>query len=89
MSEGLPVKCGRHGEQPRTWLCSHSRQSLKDGRLRGFYWSDDGRTGWCSACEELRLSRGGEIDTRMERAMGMTLTCGGCFEDAKRINGFD
>lgn len=85
----MPFKCGKHGHQATSQVCAHTIRTLKDGKGRGFYWSDDGRTGWCQECEDYRNAMGGEWSPRVQKYMDVRLLCAVCFDNAKRHNGFD
>jgi hypothetical protein len=78
------VICEVHGPQQKAYVCEHIVQTLHDGKPRGLCWSND--NGWCSACEDLRISSGGDWTDDLMRKIGVTLVCSGCFNEAKRIN---
>jgi len=86
------VECHQHGSQPETFVCEHVVQSLRDGVPRGFHWSDAAENergdAWCSACNERLQAAGGEWTPEAERFANVKLLCGGCYDQAKRLNGF-
>lgn len=88
----LLVECRRHGPQEETFVCEHVVQSLRDGRPRGFYWSDRVETArgdaWCSTCNEALQAAGGEWTAETEKLANVKLLCGACYDEAKRLNGF-
>ena len=82
------VHCDSHGDQEETFVCQHLARSLTTG-LRGGYWcSKNTETSrpdaWCSVCEE--LSGGGDWDEESEKAAGIVLICGGCYDAARELN---
>ncbi len=85
------VECCTHGKQQATYVCQHIVQTLKDGKSRGF-WSAEPEQGnerpdsWCTACEEMVNSLGGEWNDESEAFAGVTLLCGACYDRAKELN---
>ena len=85
------VECCDHGKQQATYVCQHIVQTLRDGKLRGF-WSAEAEAGntrpdsWCSACEDVVSKAGGEWDDESEEFAGVTLLCGACYDRAKAMN---
>jgi hypothetical protein len=84
------VECGRHGSQPATFVCRHLVQCVRDRQPAGFHTagnSDAERPdAWCSACEEKVQSTGGEWTDESESFAGVTLLCGQCYDQARRLN---
>jgi len=83
------VRCTTHGEAEATYVCCHIVDTLDTGTPVGFHWPAD--TGlsrpdaWCSECEQVRVSEGGDwTDTAMEFVQ-MSVLCGGCYDRAKAI----
>ncbi|MEO0398922.1 MAG: hypothetical protein AAF224_05805 [Pseudomonadota bacterium] len=80
------IKCGTHGEQPRTFVCVHIIETLKDGEPRGFFWNNpDGEfQAICAACNDLS-----EEEFYAQEEELVEELCFGCFQDAAAINGID
>jgi hypothetical protein len=82
------VHCESHGDQDETFVCQHLAKSLSTG-IRVGYWcaKDEEATrpdAWCSACEQ--LSGGGDWNEESEKAAGIVLLCGRCYDLAKAQN---
>lgn len=84
------VECREHGSQPATFVCRHLVQALRDRRPVGFWTSDDAVNprpdAWCDACEAKVQSTGGEWTDESEGFAGVTLLCGTCYDEARRMN---
>jgi hypothetical protein len=83
------VQCDKHGLQDETFVCQHIVATLVDGVPRGFHWANSDRSrpdAWCSRCNE--TSNGGDWTPETERAAGVKLLCGACYDAAKALNGF-
>ena len=85
-----PIECAEHGVQPATFVCQHLAESLRTGNPVGFHDSGNPDTprpdAWCSACNEMLLSTGGEWTDESESYAGVTLICGACYDAAKALN---
>lgn len=84
------VECCEHGKQPATFVCQHIVQSLRDGKSRGFWSSEESPDNprpdsWCSECEEV-VNRVGEWNDESEAFAGVKLLCGACYDRAKAMN---
>jgi hypothetical protein len=81
------VECGRHGSQPKTFVCQHVVQSLRDGVARGFWWAEDPGNprphAWCTGCNQRLARAGGEWTGWAEELAGVTLICGACYDRAR------
>jgi hypothetical protein len=80
------VHCVEHGETEPAFVCGH----LVRGVGLGFFVAyDPGNArphAWCGACEALRIRHGGEWPEEVERSLGVTLLCGGCYDRARDRN---
>jgi hypothetical protein len=89
---GNTVECNEHGAQEATFVCRHLAESLSTRRPVGFYFASEARgDAWCSACEHVRVREGGETgdwNERSEAFAQITLLCGSCYDEVKRLNGF-
>ncbi|NIP23995.1 MAG: hypothetical protein GWN77_02925, partial [Gammaproteobacteria bacterium] len=70
------VECDKHGLQQATFVCRHIVQSLRDGKPRGFWSSEESPDNprpdsWCDACEQL-VNRVGEWNDESEAFAGVT-----------------
>ncbi|MEO0320913.1 MAG: hypothetical protein AAF199_08495 [Pseudomonadota bacterium] len=78
------LKCGTHGRQPETYVCTHIVETVADGEPRGFWWSyEDGAfEAVCGACNDLDAAA-------FEASMAETMRtlCYGCFRLAADVNG--
>ena len=88
--EGHYVECCEHGKQQATYVCQHIVQSLRDGKPRGFWSSEESPENsrpdcWCSACEDI-VNRVGEWNDESEAFAGVKLLCGACYDKAKQMN---
>lgn len=88
--EGHYVECCEHGKQQATYVCQHIVQSLRDGKPRGFWSSEESLENprpdsWCSACEDV-VNRAGEWNDESEAFAGVKLLCGACYDRAKLMN---
>lgn len=93
MSDSFDLKlihCDEHGEQQATFVCQHILQTLKDGRPRGFWTSDNPENprpdAWCAECETKVQETGGEWNDESEAFAGISLLCGACYDRAIAIN---
>jgi hypothetical protein len=85
-----PVECSEHGPQEATFVCRHVVGSLRDRQPVGFWTSDrevPRPDAWCSACQKVVQAAGGEWDDDSEAFAGVTLLCGACYDEARRLNG--
>lgn len=84
------VECAHHGVQQATFVCQHLANSLSTGRRVGFFCAEGGDNlrpdAWCEACEEKRLSTGGDWSDESESFAGITLICGACYDQARALN---
>ena len=89
MSETL--KCEAHGEQQTTFVCQHLARSLKTRDKVGFFYSgslEDRSDAWCARCEEVPIREGGESgdwNERSEPFAKITILCGECYDEVRRI----
>jgi hypothetical protein len=87
---GREVHCERHGRQQATFVCCHIVRGLREGVSYGFYWADDPDNprpdAWCTACNELVASTGGEWTDESEAFAQVTLLCGACYDRARAMN---
>jgi hypothetical protein len=85
------VICGEHGEQPRTYVCDHIVQTLRDRRPRGFFFDADSDQeypdAWCGQCDEMLHAAGGEWTEELGTTAHVRLLCARCYLTAKAING--
>lgn len=84
------VECSEHGQQQATYVCQHIVQSLRDGKPRGFWSSEESPDNprpdsWCSTCEDV-VNRIGEWNEESESFAGISLLCGACYDRAKDMN---
>jgi hypothetical protein len=86
------IQCERHGLQEETFVCQHIVTSLQDREPRGFHWPGESNQrrpdAWCSECNERLRQAGWEWTSEAERQANIQLLCGGCYDDAKGLNGF-
>ena len=87
------VDCGIHGKQERTFVCQHIVQTLRDRQRRGFYWgaAEPGTTrgnAWCGECDKMLEAAGTNWTEELEKVAKISILCGGCYDEAKRLNGF-
>jgi len=90
MIDSTTIDCPEHGEQQETFVCQHLATSLKTKKVVGYFCStetsDNPRPdAWCIDCEELVQEKGG-WDEESEKFAGITLLCGCCYDNAKKIN---
>ncbi len=80
------IRCGTHGTQDETIVCTHIVESLKDAEPRGFSWnvSDGVFEALCEACNNLS-----EAEFAARRDEIVARLCFGCFQDAAALNGVD
>jgi len=88
------VECQTHGQQERTFVCQHIVQTLRDGQRRGFFWGDPDPGGtrgdaWCAQCDAMLEAAGGTWTDELGAKAKVSILCGACYDEAKRINGFD
>jgi hypothetical protein len=80
------VHCAEHGVTRATFVCGH----LVHGAGLGFFAAyDPGEVrphAWCGRCEDLRIAHGGEWPEEVERSLGVTLLCSGCYDRARERN---
>lgn len=71
-------------------MCRHILLSLEDREPVGFHWpanSDEDRpNAWCSACDDLERGHDGEWSEDSLEVVGISLVCGDCYDEAKRLN---
>lgn len=84
------VECCQHGQQQATYVCQHIIQTLRDGKPRGFFSSEESPENprpdsWCGECEDL-VNRIGEWNDESESFAGVSLLCGACYDRAKELN---
>lgn len=86
------IECSEHGIQEETFVCCHLAESLQSDERIGFYYSDEPRgDAWCSACEKVRISEGGDTgdwNDVSEAFAQIRLLCGACYDKVKHQNGF-
>jgi hypothetical protein len=86
------IQCHVHGEQQETFVCQHLAESLETGEKVGFFWSGEPRgDAWCSECEVVRVRQGGasgDWNERSEKALGITILCGACYDRVRELQGF-
>ena len=86
------VECDRHGPQVETFVCQHILQTLRDHRPTGFCWSvEDSKArpdAWCLECDRHREATGGDWTGENEKFADISLICGACYDEVKRLNGF-
>ena len=92
MESARTVECDRHGPQAEAFVCKHILQSLLDRRPTGFCWAAESPNprpdAWCLECDRHRQQTGGDWTEENEKVAGVSLICGVCYDDAKRMNGF-
>ncbi|MEO1563544.1 MAG: hypothetical protein AAFR98_08925 [Pseudomonadota bacterium] len=86
------IFCSEHGDQDETFVCQHIVQSLEENKPYGFWWAQDSDQirpdAWCTTCNEMVESEGGEWTERALDLAKVTLLCGKCYDQAKAINEF-
>lgn len=84
------IECALHGAQEQTFVCRHLVESLRSGEKVGFCCSSEPRGyAWCNACEEVRIGEGGktgEWNDRSEAFAKVTLLCGACYDEIRKLN---
>jgi len=78
------VKCGTHGHQPQTFVCTHIVEGVRNGEPTGFWWSRGEDGVWdavCTACNDLD-----QVAFDALGADNINVICLGCFEDAAVLN---
>jgi hypothetical protein len=89
-TDGLKtVHCEKHGDRRKAFVCDH----LLHGLNQGFFSADEEGNpypdAWCSKCEQIRLTNGGnsgEWNEASEALIKIKLICGDCYEEIKRRN---
>jgi hypothetical protein len=85
------VACSEHGPQPKTYVCDHILQTLRDRRPRGFFVvpadNQEYPDAWCGECEEMIQAAGGEWTDELMPAAKVRLLCARCYLAAKALNG--
>ena len=78
------LKCGTHGRQPETFVCTHIAKSVATGEAVGFAYDkvDGTYEALCSACNEMDPA-----DFAKAAPDLITPLCYGCFRDAAALNG--
>lgn len=84
------VECCENGKQQAAYVCQHIVQTLRDGKPRGFWSSEENPDNprpdsWCTECEEV-VNRIGEWNDESEAFAGVKLLCGACYDKAKEMN---
>ncbi|HWZ39243.1 MAG TPA: hypothetical protein VNY08_13175 [Bradyrhizobium sp.] len=83
------VRCTTHGEQDATYVCRHIVETLDSGKAVGFISPADTDLprpdAWCSECEQVRCSEGGEWTDAAMQFVDISVLCGGCYDRAKAI----
>jgi len=83
------VLCRTHGDQEATCVCRHIVGSLDTGRAVGFHWPEDSPSNrpdaWCTECERVRITEGGEWNDAAMAFVDMKVLCGGCYDRAKNV----
>lgn len=83
------VRCATHGEREATYVCRHIVASLDTGETVGFHWpADTGMSrpdAWCTTCEQVRASEGGDWTEVALAFVEVSVLCGGCYDRAKAI----
>ena len=79
-----------HGTQEITFVCRHLAESLRTGTKVGFFWASEPRgDAWCTECENVRISEGGESgdwNERSEAFAQIKLLCGACYDAVRKLN---
>jgi len=83
--------CPEHGEQQTTFVCKHLAGSLNDKKVVGYFCSTESPENprpdaWCIDCEEILQKNNGNWSKEIEDTAGITLLCGKCYDEAKKIN---
>jgi len=78
------LKCGTHGRQRETVVCTHIIETVGDSEPRGFWWSFEDGTfeAICTRCNDLD-----EAAFAKQAAENARTLCYGCFRQAADING--
>ncbi|HLZ02279.1 MAG TPA: hypothetical protein VKR55_09015 [Bradyrhizobium sp.] len=83
------VQCQTHGEQEATYVCRHIMDSIDTGKAVGFHWPRDSDMSrpdaWCTECEQVRQSEGGDWTDTAMKFVDVSVLCGGCYDRAKAI----
>jgi len=84
------IRCDTHGWQDSTFACQHIVQGLFEGQRYGFWWAQDSGQArpdaWCTSCNELVASNGGEWTEEILEIVSIKLLCGACYDRAKAMN---
>ena len=84
------IQCAQHGLCDETFVCQHLVKSLSTRVRAGFFNSREPRgDAWCRACEEIRIREDGESgdwNERSEQFAGISLLCGGCYDEVRALN---
>ena len=82
------VECATHGDQQATFVCRHIVEGVKKRASNGFWTSHEPGNprpdAWCTGCEARVQATGGEWTDASEAFAGVTLLCGGCYDDARQ-----
>ncbi len=81
------VSCARHGDRREAFVCRH----LLHGSGLGFIQADDAQDNpcpdaWCSNCERVRQTHGGEWPEDSQTLTPIALVCGDCYQEIKAKN---
>jgi len=81
------VQCNSHGKQDITYVCQHLAESLSSRKKVGFFCSGSKSRSdaWCAECEKTRTKEG-EWNDRSEKALGIRILCGACYDEVCRFN---
>jgi hypothetical protein len=84
------IDCSVHGKQDKTYVCRHILASLRDRRVRGFWFDtaeEDRRPdAWCDECNAHLMAFGGKWTDEAQAACQIAVLCGKCYDDAKMLN---
>ncbi len=84
------MECSVHGNQDKTYVCRHLLHSLRDGRIRGFWFGASEDTerpdAWCDECNEHLIAGGGSWTEEIQAKCSIALLCGMCYDNVKALN---
>jgi hypothetical protein len=85
------VRCDKHGEAPRTFVCQHIASGLIRHERVGFFWTrgdpnNPHPDAWCAECEERVKLTGGEWQGEALEQLQPKILCAHCYELAKAFH---